>query len=514
MARVFHVKRFSPGPAQRIGHGMWRLRTGLLLVVLMAGCVASRDINPITGHTRFYGYTWEQELQIGRESDPQIVAQYGVYDNPELAQYVVRVGETVLQHSHLRRPGADPRFRNLTFTFRVLDSPVVNAFALPGGYVYVTRGLLAHLENEAQLAVVLGHEIGHVAGRHASKRAASQSFFQLGLLGGALLGQGLLGGNAAENILNVGGSATQLLFLSYGRDDERESDDVGVEYAAKAGYRAGEGAAFFGTLRRLSAQSNQNLPSFLSTHPDPGEREQTIRLHAAKWAAQTTMTRVEQAAYLEQIDGIVLGDNPRQGLTRNGTFYHPDLRFLFPVPPGFQVINQPTQVAMVEEKQQALIFFSIEQDARTADEAAASFSGRKGLTVVQNIPSRSGPLPARAIVADARTEQGQAVRLIGYFVEYEGSVYAFLGYTTAAAFETYEATFYRTMRGFAALTDPDILSIQPTRLRVVPASNDAPFRTFVSRQPPEGWDIERMAILNQVQQDQPITRGTPLKLIQ
>ncbi|WP_243664303.1 M48 family metalloprotease, partial [Rhodothermus marinus] len=149
-----------------------RVRTYLLvfsiLIVFAEGCAVST--NPVSGRRRLYGYSWAEERRIGQEADRQIVAQYGLYDDPELAAYVDSLGQVILAHSHLRRPNTPKEFRETPFVFRVLDSPVVNAFALPGGYVYVTRGLLAHLNNEAQLAVVLGHEIGHVAARHASQR--------------------------------------------------------------------------------------------------------------------------------------------------------------------------------------------------------------------------------------------------------------------------------------------------------------------------------------------------------
>src|SRR5690606_25074031 len=141
-----------------------------------------------------------EEKQIGAQADKEIAAQYGIYEDEELNNYVSELGQKLVEVSHLRREDADPQFQNTQFTFRVLNSPIVNAFALPGGYVYVTRGLLAHLDNEAQLAVVLGHEIGHVAARHASQRAATQQIGQLAILGGAILGEslGLNGGNILE----------------------------------------------------------------------------------------------------------------------------------------------------------------------------------------------------------------------------------------------------------------------------------------------------------------------------
>ncbi|PSQ90086.1 MAG: peptidase M48, partial [Bacteroidetes bacterium QS_4_64_154] len=154
----------------------------LLLLTVSTGCV-STGLNPVSGNTRAYGYSWAEEVKLGKKADKQIQNQYGVYEDEELQQYVDEVAQEVLAESHIRRPETPQKFRETEFHFRVLDSPVINAFALPGGYVYVTRGLLAHLNNEAQLAVVLGHEIGHVEARHASQQAGRQKLTQGLLIG-------------------------------------------------------------------------------------------------------------------------------------------------------------------------------------------------------------------------------------------------------------------------------------------------------------------------------------------
>jgi len=307
----------------------------LTMTLFLSGCVVSRD--PITGEKSSYGYSWAEEVRMGTEGDGQIISQYGSYDNERLSTYVDSLGQAMVALSHVRREGAEPEWVATEFYFRVLDTPVVNAFALPGGYIYVTRGLLAHVENEAQLAVVIGHEIGHVTARHMSKRAKNQILSQVALMAGAVGGQLLIGGSTAENVLNYGGLGTQLLLLSYGRDDESQSDKLGVEYAALAGYDAAEGAGFFNSLKRLSDQSGQDIPSFLQTHPDPGQREQFIIDEAAMWQNDTGVTRVGRSWYLQQIDRIIYGPNPRQGFKHEGRFVHPDLAFQFDIPDEFRL---------------------------------------------------------------------------------------------------------------------------------------------------------------------------------
>ncbi|MGD8415111.1 MAG: M48 family metallopeptidase, partial [Candidatus Latescibacterota bacterium] len=314
-----------------------RIWVSVTLTLVAVGCSYQRS--PITGEKTAYGYSWQEELRIGRQSDPAIVAEYGVYDDEAVTAYVRKVGERVLAESHLRRPDTPEEYR-IDFTFRVLNSPILNAFALPGGYVYVTRGLLAHMENEAQLAMVLGHEIGHVAARHSSKQAFKNQLSQIGLVGGAIAGEVLAG--AGAELMQIGSAASQLILLSYSRGSESESDELGVEYAAKAGYEAGEGAGFFVTLQRVSEQAGSRIPSWQSTHPDPGDRKTKIRQMAEEWSQQLEMNEVGRDQLLDQIDGIVVGTNPREGFTRNDVFYHPELEFEFPVPSGWTLYNMTT----------------------------------------------------------------------------------------------------------------------------------------------------------------------------
>ncbi|MFB6273952.1 MAG: M48 family metalloprotease, partial [Salinibacter sp.] len=352
--------------SRRERRALWQARgfhflVPILLFVLAAtatGCV-STGVNPVSGNTRAYGYTWKEELKLGARTDKQIQNQYGVYDDKQLQQYVDEVAREVLAVSHMRRPETPEKFRKAEFHFRVLDSPVINAFALPGGYVYVTRGLLAHLNNEAQLAVVLGHEIAHVAARHASQQAARWQLTQGLLLGGAIAGQVAFGGNVGENVLGIGGTAAKLLSLSYSRDNERESDRLGVQYAVRAGYAAAEGADFFESLKRKKEQSGQSIPTWQSTHPDPGAREQTIPEIAQTWQKkiEEPATTVNQEAYYRALENIVLGKNPRQGFAEDGVFYHPELAFRFSVPARWTVKNQPRQVALIHPDESAYLLF-------------------------------------------------------------------------------------------------------------------------------------------------------------
>lgn len=493
---------------------LWSLVPVLLLVLTVGtGCV-STGTNPVTGNTRAYGYSWQEEMKLGAQADEQIQSQYGVYDDEELQEYVDEVAQEVLAESHMRRPDTPERFRSAEFEFRVLDSPIINAFALPGGYVYVTRGLMAHLNNEAQLAMVLGHEIGHVAARHSSQQAARQKFTQGLLLGGAVAGQVAFGGNVAENVMGVGGQAAQLLSLSYSRDNERESDRLGVEYAVRAGYDGAEGAAFFESLDRVREQSGQSIPTWQSTHPDPGARQQTIPELAQTWRKKVDepATTINQDAYYGSLEDIVLGKNPRQGFAEDGVFYHPELAFRFSIPSRWTVQNQPRQVALVQPDQSAYMVFTF-AEAETPDAAARKFAGQEGLTVLDRQSTSVNGNDARRLLAEGKTQQGQVVRLLTYFIAYGENVYQFQGATSADRYDAYRPDFEQTMTSFARLTDSEKLNRQPARITIRTADREGGFRSFVDTDAlPSDMTEEDLAIINQLEVDQVVAPGRPLKL--
>lgn len=485
----------------------------IIVSLFITACVVQESA--ITGDRRAYGYSWEQEKQLGKEADQQIQQQYGIYDNDELQQYVDNIGQEMLQVSHMRREDTPEQYKNTEFYFRVLDSPVVNAFALPGGYVYVTRGLLSHLDNEAQLAVVLGHEIGHVAARHASQRAFEQQVGQVALLGGAIAGEELLG-IPGGSVLNLGSQAAQLLFMSYSRDDERESDRLGVEYAAMQNYQAAEGAAFFVSLERMSRQTGQSIPDWQSTHPDPSERANTIPELARQWREKGyEMTIEDTDQYMSKIDNIIYGDNPREGFTRDGYFYHPDLKFQFPYPDGWQVINQRSLVAVINESQDAVSIMKLDSESADPQASVNEFLNQEGITTLEKSSTSTDGLPAYNAIATGQTEDGTQIKFYVYALEYGGTIYRFLNYTNLDQFATYEPRFREITNGFSRLRDSNILNIQPVRLQAFKTNRSGTFESYLPDNF-EGMPIEitpkDLAILNQVELGDRIEAGTWIKI--
>lgn len=483
----------------------------LFLSLLLFASACSVQKNPVTGQKRLLAYSWEEEVQIGGEVDQEIVAQYGLYEDEEIESYVTYLGEKVLAESHMRREDTDQKFRETEFYFKVLNSPVVNAFALPGGYVYVTRGLMSHLNNEAQLAVVLGHEIGHVAARHASQRALRQQLGQVAVLGGAILGQELFG-LPGESILNLSSQAAQLLFLSYSREAERESDQLGVEYAAMNEYEAAEGAEFFASLERISERSGQSIPSMLSTHPDPGEREKRIPELAERWTEQGyEQTVLNKEKYNEMIDGMMYGENPREGFVDNDNFVHPDLEFQFPIPSDWQLINQPQQVVMVSSAEDAVMIFKIDGEAQSAQGSVESFVEQEGITLNSDEPTRANEY--NGYQADVTIEQQEGnLRAIVYAIEFQDRVYRFINYSTVDAFDKYQSVFTTVPDQFNRVTDQRILNIQPVKLEIITTNRSDTFRNFLPSSLPMDIDEEELAIINQVELDEQIEAGTTLKI--
>ena len=482
-----------------------------ILILILNACVVQRS--PVTGDKRAYGFSWEKGKQMGAQYAKQVKAQYGIYQNQRIQKYVENVADNILAHSDLRGPNTPAKIRNSTIHYQVLDNPVANAFTLPGGYIYVDRGLLTHLENEAQLAMIIGHETGHAAARHSAQQAFNQKLGKLALLGGAIAGQKLLG-ISGDQILSLGSQAEKFLFLKYSRDDEREADRLGVEYSSKAGYKAKEAVGFFQTLQRENKQNGRSsVPEWQQTHPDPGERIQNIDREAQKWQHKGYKeTTVNTDKYMHEIDNMIYGENPRHGFTRNGMFYHPDMKFKFPYPKSWTLINTNSMVEITNSNQNAIIAFEIDSKNNTPQASVNEFLNQQGVKAGQtNIASYNG-LNGYEARATGQTQNGTKVKFYLYSVKYNGHIYRFICYTPTGKFDQFSSVFKRTADGFNKLTDQSILNIQPARLHVFRANRTAPFKSFLPKNLPLSIKPKDVASANQVSLDETIQKGTWLKV--
>ncbi|MCB9502109.1 MAG: M48 family metalloprotease [Deferribacteres bacterium] len=467
----------------------------LFLLFLISACA----VDYVTGKHTFNLVSEQQEIQIGREADPSIISQYGLYDDPKLTEYVDGIGQKIAVVS--QRP-------NLKYTFRVVDSPIVNAFALPGGWVYFTRGILAHFNSEAELAGVMGHEIGHVVARHGAEQMSKAQLAGIGLLGMSAVSPEL------AKFSDLAQMGVGLLFLKFGRNQESESDRLGVEYSTKLGYDANSMAKFFQTIGRLSEASGGGLPDFLSTHPNPADREKTVSRLAGDWQKKIDYKplNISPRDYLKRIDGIVYGNDPRQGFVENNIFYHPTMRFQFPVPANWKLANLPTVVQMVSTDEKAYIQFAL-ASTNSPDSAANKLVQDNQLTVLKRQNTKLNGFPA--LFLDAKLEnETQSIRVITYFIEKDKSLFSFQGLTASADYEQNKNEILNTLNGFRQLTDKNALNKKPLRVRIRTVSNPGNFKSIMQQFGMKDEMIPELAILNGVEETTNYQKGDLIKIIQ
>ena len=471
------------------------MKNTFLLAPLLLG-VASCAVNPATGQRELMLVSESQEIAMGREYDPQVVAAFGLYPDSAVQNYVSGIG--------LRMAAVSER-PDLPWTFRVVDDPIVNAFAVPGGYIYITRGIMAYLNSEAELASVVGHEIGHVTARHSAQQMSQQQLAQVGLVAGAVLVP------QARDYLGVAGAGLQLLFLKFGRDDERQSDDLALRYMSRTGYDLRESPDVYEMLRRVSAASGGGqVPNWLSTHPDPEDRRERIQaqIDSLEPAPNATVNRAE---YLRLIDGMTYGANPREGFFRDNVFLHPDLEFRLGFPAGWQTANSRQAVAAVSSEEDAILQLTLASGASPAS-AARAFLAQEGITTSGTV--RSGDingLPAATAVFLAATESGELIGMVT-FVFFRGDLYRIMGYTLRAGWDKYRSPFQATIGSFRRLTDRSALAVQPLELDIVRLDRAMTLRELAERYGSQ-VTLDELVLLNQVDPDERLPRGAQVKRV-
>jgi predicted Zn-dependent protease len=469
------------------------LRSKLTLAAAIGTLVACAT-NPATGRKQLILMSEGQEAALGKEADQQAVAAYGLYPDPKVQAYVEGLGKKLAAASE--RP-------SLPWSFKVVDDAAVNAFALPGGYIYVTRGIMTHLRSEAELVAVLGHEIGHVTGRHSASQMSKQQLAMGGLIVGMVV---------RPDLQRFGGLAQQglgVLFLKFGRDDENEADELGLRYMTREHYDPREMIEVFGVLDRVTGAAGAGrMPEWLSTHPDPGNRQTHIQELIRTTTAAGTL--VNRDAYLRRLDGMVFGENPREGFFKGTAFYHPDLRFQLAFPRGFKTQNQRQAVAGLSEAQDAMIALTLAAGASPED-AARRFLSQEGLQLGRSGRDTIGGLPAYVAYFDAATEQGVLRGQVG-FVAYDGKTYRILAYTPADRFASYQNAFDAAIRSFAPLREARYLDVQPKRIDLVKLERDMALPDF-ARAYPSTVEADTIGLINGVDANRPLQGGELAKRV-
>ena len=476
----------------------------VILLLLLDSCAK----NPVTGKNEFMLLSKGQEVAMGQQADPEIVAFFGLYENDPLQRFIKEKGQQMATISHRK---------DLKYEFKIVDSPVVNAFAVPGGFVYFTRGIMAHFNNEAEFAGVLGHEIGHITARHSAKQYSNAMLGQIGLVAGSVISPEF------AQFADLAQTGMQLLFLKFGRDAESQSDKLGVEYSTKIGYDAQEMADFFKTLDRLGDQSGEEVPTFLSTHPDPADREKNVAKLAAEWKRKVKATDLEvnRDSYLKMIDGLVYGEDPKQGFVENNVFYHPVLKFQFSIPASWTVQNTPQQVQMAPKDGRAVMMLTLAQGS-SLENAAEGVLQKYQLKVIDSKKETVNGLPAIVLIAEQQPQQQQqqqqgqqqSIRTLMYFIQYGDNIYNLIGVSSQADFNAYVQLFQSTMGSFSVLNDPSKIKKQAERIRVKPVPQDGTLSQAFSSLHVNQKRMEELAILNGMTLNDRVDRGMLIKVIE
>ena len=469
-------------------------RLAALLGVVVATLTCAR--NPATGARELMLISEGQEIAIGRENDPQIVAQMGLVPDSGVQRYVSGLGMALARASE--RP-------SLPWTFRVLDDPVVNAFALPGGFIYVTRGIMEHLNSEAELVAVLGHEVGHVTARHSAAQMSKAQLANLGLVAGVIIEPGF------AQYAQTASQGLGLLFLKFGRDDERQADELGLRYMRRTNYDARQMPQVFTLLARVSAATpGDRVPTWLSSHPDPDDRRGRIERAIAAVPADSLGRTINRPSYLQHLDGLVYGPNPREGFFRGTEFNHPDLAFRITFPAGWTTVNQRQVVGAMSPQQDGAIQVSIEDKAASPEAAAQKFFTQQGLFGRPAAGTVSG-FPAQSGEFSVQTQNGY---IGGYaaFLSYGGAVYRIIGYAPATRWSQHGPTVLRTLDTFQRLSDPVMLRVQPQRVTLVTLPRAMTLAEFAAAYPGP-VALAELARLNNVDEGARFAAGDRVKRV-
>ena len=467
-----------------------------LLPAAMTIVLATCATNPVTGRRELSLISESQEISMGQEAAKEVVASISAVQDNALQQYVSGLGMTMARASE--RPG-------LPWSFTVIDDAQVNAFALPGGPIFITRGILTHMNSEAQLVSVLGHEIGHITAKHSVSQMSQAQLAQIGLIAAVIVKPELAGfGDLASQGLG-------LLFMKFGRDDETQADDLGFRYMTSAGYSPTEMAEMFRTLQRLGGGSGEGrVPEWLSTHPDPGNRVQKTLDRTAATTLPANL-KVERDAFLQRTEGLIFGNNPREGFFRQTQFLHPDLKFQLDFPSGWKTQNQAAAVVGVSPQENAIVVLALAGD-KAPNVALSEFMNQQGIQSQGGGSGSISGLPAASGTFTAQTQDGVLAGNVA-FVSLDGRTFRILAYTPQQAYGSYRGVFAQSLGSFRRLTDPAALAVQPVRVHLVRIPRAMTITQFHQTYP-SSIPVAQVALINGVDESTTLPTGTLVKRVQ
>ena len=468
----------------------------LFLILSLSGCA----VNPVTGKQDFVVLSEEQEIQMGREYNAQILRQYQIYEDEKIQNYVQSIGESLAKKSH--RP-------NLIYRFTVLDSPEINAFALPGGYIYINRGLMAYMSSEEELAAVLGHEIGHVTARH-SVRQYSQAQL-MGVLSAAIE---INSGRTAGDLANLASGA---LLSGYGREMELEADDLGAQYIYQDGYSPQGMYDVLAVLKDQEIYSKKvakqrgieprNYHGVFASHPSNDKRLQEILDNVSQNFVKGT--NKSKSNYLAMIEGMVFGDSQQAGVTRGNEFFHGPLNLYLSSPENWEIINNanslifkaPFGEATLQVTLEDLNFVESPEDylkrfvRNTTDEEVLMIDGLSGFTAKTY---KSGRTTRMAVIF----KDDKAYQFIAYLKDRDGD------------FSSYDLQFMNIIKSIRSLTEKELKYSQPLRIKTYKVRQGETYESIASTSSITLNPEDQLRLLNGDYPDKELTVGRVIKIVE
>lgn len=475
-------------------------RSAAALAALLLACAT----NPVTGRQEVVLMSPERETASGKQAAAQVEKEIGLLRDPKLAAYVDQIGDRMARLS----PRTDTPYQ-----FAIADMPEPNAFALPGGYVYVSRGLLAFANTEDELAGVIGHEIGHVAARHAAQRETRSVGVGLLSMVGTIAAAVVGGGQAASMVSQLGQVAGAGMIASYSRDQERQADSIGQELAAAGGWDPVGLADFLVTLDREGRiqHGGPRRASFLDSHPHPGERAVVARERAPE-LSRGAVPRIAKGrtAYLKRIEGMLVGPNPDEGVFVEQRFLHPGLGFAMDFPEGWKTQNAKNAVAAMAPSRDAVITLEMQGPTGNARDAAERWVAANRVQVVRSGAMRAGRWDAFRVLAQAQSQQG-AIAADVVWIAHPAGTFRITGLTSPDRHGSWAPTFERVAAGFHGLTEAERSLARPLRLRLATARGGETLADL-GRRTGNAWKPEETAVANGIDAAAPLATGQLVKV--
>jgi len=476
-----------------------------LLTLLLSACAK----NPVTGDSDFVLMSEDQEITLGRQAHPKIIKRYGRYKDPQLQNYVQEIGSKLASKSHRN---------NLIYRFTVLDSDEVNAFALPGGYIYITRGLLAYINSEAEMAAVLGHEIGHVTARHGARQ---QSTATLANILGAVIGA-RTGSSVAQNAGNI---LSRALISGYGRDHELQADKLGAEYLARSDYDPDAMIDVIRVLKnqelfekKLAKKENREPRTYhgvFATHPDNDKRLQDVIKAAGNIRSNGINTaHINRDRFIKHIDNLVYGDSEEEGIRRASNFYHKELGFTLKFPDGWRIKNRPNSViALAPDNKGLLQLITTDQNLKIPPRDF--LLKRLNIDALQQGKEITpAGLRGYSAVAPLETPYGERDTRIG-IVYYNTKAYIlFAANKSSKQAGLYRQSFFNTLNSFHPLNNEELKLAEPLRLKIITLEPSSTIDSLANQSKIPNYPQEQLRLLNNLYPDGKLEPGKKFKIVE